>query len=69
MLIADGNKAALTIGTPIGAAAIAGSSALVENSAGGLFATVSAVSWLAYFLWIAAASIGLIRVSRVPAQA
>lgn len=47
-------------GALIGVAAIVGSAALVENDPGGLFATTSAFSWLAYFLWIVAASIGLI---------
>lgn len=48
-------------GALIGIAAIGGSAALVENDPGGLFANISSFAWLAYFLWIAAASIGLIR--------
>lgn len=55
-------------GAVIGIAAIGGSAALVENDPGGLFATISAFSWLAYFLWIAAASIGLIRERYDPAK-
>lgn len=48
-------------GAVIGIAAIVGSAALVENNPDGLFASISAFSWLAYFLWIAAASVGMIR--------
>jgi hypothetical protein len=48
-------------GVFVGLAAIIGSAALVENDPNGLFATVNSFAWLAYFLWIAALSIGLIR--------
>ena len=54
-------------GAAIGIAAIAGSAALVENDPGGPLATISVVSWLAYFVWIAAASVALIWERRVPA--
>lgn len=53
----------------IGIATIGGSAALVENDPSGLFATISAYSWLAYFLWIAAVSIELIRTRDVQARA
>jgi hypothetical protein len=56
-------------GALIGIAAICGSAALVESDPDGLFATISAVSWLAYFLWIAAASMGLILERRDSARA
>ena len=45
----------------IGIAAAAGSAALVGGNPVGLFATISTYSWPAYFLWIAAASVALIR--------
>jgi hypothetical protein len=48
-------------GVVIGFAAIAGSTALVENDPNGLFATLNASAWLAYFLWISALSVELIR--------
>ena len=48
-------------GASIGLAAIGGAAALVENNPAGLFATINALAWLAYFLWIFALSIALIR--------
>jgi hypothetical protein len=48
-------------GALLGIAAIVGSAALVENDPSGRFATLNAVAWLAYFLWIAALSIALTR--------
>jgi hypothetical protein len=48
-------------GAVIGVAAIAGSAAVVENDPVGLFAAFNGFAWLAYFLWIAAVSIALIR--------
>jgi hypothetical protein len=48
-------------GAVIGVAAISGSAAIVENSPTALFATIGGLAWLAYFLWIAALSIALIR--------
>lgn len=48
-------------GLLIAIAAAAGSAALVESDPAGLFATLSTYSWPAYFLWIAAASVRLIR--------
>jgi hypothetical protein len=48
-------------GASIGVASIAGILALIENDPRGLFTAVAAVAWLAYFLRIAALSIGLIR--------
>jgi hypothetical protein len=49
-------------GAVVGSAAILGSAALVENNPTGLFATINGLAWLAYFLWIAAVSIELMRV-------
>ena len=48
-------------GALVGLAAIVGCAAIVENNPAGLFATINAVAWLAYFLWIFALSIALIR--------
>jgi hypothetical protein len=45
----------------IATAAVAGSAAIVENDREGLFANVSNLAWLAYFLWIGAASIAMLR--------
>lgn len=49
-------------GIVIGLAAFTGSAALVENHPNGPFATISTFTWLAYFLWIVVASIGLIKI-------
>jgi hypothetical protein len=51
-------------GAVIGVAAISSTAALVENDPQGLFASINGFAWLAYFLWIAAISIGLIRSGR-----
>jgi hypothetical protein len=51
-------------GAVIGLAAILGSAALVENDPAGIFATINGFAWLAYFLWIAALSMALIRAER-----
>jgi hypothetical protein len=51
-------------GALIGAAAIASTATLVENDPQGLFAALNGLAWLAYFLWIAAISVGLLRSSR-----
>lgn len=48
-------------GAFIGFSAISGSAALIENDPKGLFAAINGFAWLAYFLWIAALSIALIR--------
>jgi hypothetical protein len=48
-------------GAVIGVAAIAGSAAVAENDPVGLFAAINGFAWRAYFLWIAAVSIALIR--------
>jgi hypothetical protein len=56
-------------GALIGSAAIVGSAALVENDPAGLFASINAFAWLAYFLWIAALSIALIRGGDTPTNA
>jgi hypothetical protein len=56
-------------GALIGSAAIVGSAALVENDPTGLFASINAFAWLAYFLWIAALSVELIRTGDVQAKA
>ena len=45
----------------IGMAAIVGSAALVENDPAGLFASLNGFAWLAYFLWIAALSMAMVR--------
>jgi hypothetical protein len=45
----------------IGMTAIVGSAALVENNPSGLFATINGFAWLAYFLWLAAMSIAMVR--------
>ena len=55
-------------GASIGLAAIAGSAALIENDPSGLFATINAFAWLAYFVWIAALSIALILARDIPAK-
>lgn len=52
-------------GALIGALAISSTATLVENDPDGLFAAVNGTAWLAYFLWIAAISIALLR-SRGP---
>ena len=52
----------------IGLAAIAGSAALIENDPSGLFATINAFAWLAYFVWIATLSIALILARDIPAK-
>lgn len=48
-------------GVLIGIMAVGGSAALVENNPGGLFATISGFAWLAYFLWLAAVSMAMVR--------
>jgi hypothetical protein len=48
-------------GALIGSTALVGTLALVEDDPQGVFATINAVAWLAYFLWIGALSIALIR--------
>ena len=55
-------------GGSIGLAAIIGSAAIVENDPAGLFASINAVAWLAYFLWIVALSIALILARDTPAK-
>lgn len=49
------------VGAVIGVAAIAGTAAIVQNDPRGIFATINGLAWLAYFLWIAAVSIAMIR--------
>jgi hypothetical protein len=49
-----------------GVAAITGTVALVEDDPAGLFATISRLAWLAFFLWILAVSVALMRVRQVP---
>jgi hypothetical protein len=51
-------------GTLIGVAAISSTATLVENDPRGLFATINGLAWLAYFIWIAAGSVGLLRSSQ-----
>jgi hypothetical protein len=48
-------------GMLVGAAAISSTATLVENDPEGFFAATNGLAWLAYFLWIAAMSIGLLR--------
>jgi hypothetical protein len=49
------------IGATAGLAAVLGCAALVENDPAGVFATISELGWLAYFLWIVLVSMALIR--------
>jgi hypothetical protein len=44
----------------IAAFSIAGTAAIVENDTDGIFATISSLAFVAYFLWIAAASVALL---------
>lgn len=48
-------------GAAIGAAALVGTAAIVENQPDGMFTTINNLAWLAYFLWIAGLSIEQIR--------
>lgn len=48
-------------GLTIGLAAIGSLGALVENDPGGFFALLNGLAWIAFFLWILALSIALIR--------
>lgn len=48
-------------GVLIGMTAIVGSAALVENDPAGPFASINGFAWLAYFLWLAALSIAMVR--------
>jgi hypothetical protein len=56
-------------GALVGLAALAGCAALVENDSSGLFASVNGFAWLAYFLWISALSVALIRAHDVATNA
>ncbi|SRR5581483_7790585 len=49
-------------GMLIGGSAVLGLMSLVEDAPRGLFATINGLAWLAYFLWIGALSIALIRI-------
>jgi Domain of unknown function (DUF4386) len=51
-------------GTVIGGAAISSTATLVESDPRGFFASINGFAWLAYFLWIAAISMGLLRLGR-----
>jgi hypothetical protein len=53
-------------GALIGVSAIVGSAAIVENDPRWLFSTINAFAWLAYFRWIAAPSLALIRARDMP---
>ena len=55
-------------GALIAAAAILGSAAIVENDPAGVFATVNSLAWLAYFLWIAALAVSLVRARDVQSE-
>ena len=48
-------------GVLIGMTAIVGSAALVENNPAGPLANINGFAWLAYFLWIAALSMAMVR--------
>lgn len=48
--------------TLIGVSAVLGLMSLVEDAPRGLFATINGLAWFAYFLWIGALSIALIRI-------
>jgi hypothetical protein len=54
-------------GALVGLAAIVGCAAILENNPAGLFATINAVAWLAYFLWLLAMSIALIQAPDITA--
>jgi len=56
-------------GALVGLAAIGGSAALVENDPTGLFATINAFAWIAYFLWISALSLALLSAHDIPTNA
>jgi hypothetical protein len=56
-------------GAILGMAAIVGSGAIVENDPSGIFTTINGLAWLAYFLWIAALSVELIRARTVRGNA
>lgn len=56
-------------GALVGLGAVLASAALVENDPTGPFATINAFAWLAYFLWISALSIALIRLRDIPTSA
>ncbi len=49
-------------GLLIGGTAICSTAAVLENDPGGLFATINGLAWLAYFLWIGALSVELIKI-------
>lgn len=49
------------LGALLGTAMIASPATLLENDPHGAFATLNGLAWVAYFLWIAALSISLIR--------
>ena len=51
----------------IGVAAIAGTAAIVEADPSGPFASISGFAWLAYFLWMGAVSVAMIRTREAPA--
>jgi hypothetical protein len=51
-------------GAVVGAAAIASVGTFVENDPQGLWATVNGLAWVAYFLWIVAVSVGMLRQAR-----
>ncbi|GAB4317418.1 MAG: hypothetical protein Kow00127_09150 [Bacteroidales bacterium] len=55
-------------GLIIGFAAIISVGTLIENNPQGLFATINGFAWLAYFLWIAALSIEIIRMPEIKLQ-
>lgn len=56
-------------GAVIALAAVAGSAAIVENDPKGIFASINGLAWLAYFLWIGAVSVAMIRNRAAPAGA
>jgi hypothetical protein len=49
--------------------AVISTGAIVENDPQGVFASVNGLAWLAYFLWIAAASVALLLQGRPPERA
>lgn len=48
-------------GALVAMVAVAGTAAIVENDPKGFFASVNGLAWLAYFLWIGAVSVAMLR--------
>jgi hypothetical protein len=48
-------------GVLVGMTAIVGCAAIVENNPAGPFASINGLAWLAYFLWVAALAVAMVR--------